>query len=67
MMAISALYLREDCEPEISAMARVIAEFVHIVGENRGSMKRLDSGVMELRLETGEVFHLSKETVTRVA
>jgi hypothetical protein len=30
-------------------------------------VKRLDSGVIELRLATGEIFHLGKETVTRVA
>lgn len=48
-------------------MALVVAELVHIVGESRGSMKRLDSGVMELRLASGEIFHLGKETVTRVA
>ena len=48
-------------------MASVVAELVHLVGESRGSMKRLDSGTMELRLETGEVFHLGKETITRVA
>lgn len=64
----SALYLREDCdELENPAMASVVAELVHLVGESRGSMKRLDSGTMELRLETGEVFHLGKETITRVA
>ncbi len=68
MTVISALYLQEDFgEPESSAMACVIAEIVHIVGESRGSMKRQDSGVMELRLATGEIFHLGTETVTRVA
>jgi hypothetical protein len=67
MTVISALYLREDCDAENPAMALVVAELVHIVGESRGSMKRLDSGVMELRLASGEIFHLGKETVTRVA
>ncbi len=65
---MASLYLREDCdELENPAMASVVAELVHLVGESRGSMKRLDSGTMELRLETGEVFHLGKETITRVA
>jgi len=68
MTVTSALYLHEDCdELEIPAMARVIAELVHTVGESRGSLKRLDSGVAELRLATGEIFHLTKKTVTRVA
>lgn len=68
MMVTSALYLREDCdEPENPAMARVIAELVHFVGGSRGSMTRLDAGVMELRLATGEIFLLGKETITRVA
>ena len=48
-------------------MALVIAGLVHLVGKSRGSMNRLDSGVMELRLATGEIFHLDEETVTRVA
>jgi hypothetical protein len=68
MTVLSALYQPEDPdELENPAMARAIAEFVHIVGKSRGSMKRLDSGVMELRLATGEIFHLGQETVTRVA
>ena len=67
MTVISASYLREDCDVENPAMARVIAELVHIVGKSRGSMTRLDSGVMELRLATGEIFHLGQKTVTRVA
>ena len=67
MTVTSALYPREDCDVENPTMALVIAELVHIVGESRGSMKRLDSGVTELRLATGEIFHLGKATVTRVA
>ena len=68
MTVISALYPREDFgELERSAMACIIAEIVLIVGESRGSMKRLESGVMELRLATGEIFLLGEETITRVA
>jgi hypothetical protein len=67
MTVISALYPREDREAENPAMALVVAGLVHIVGESRGSMTRLDSGVIELRLATGEIFHLGTETVTRVA
>ena len=68
MTVISAFYQREDADGlDDPAMARVIASLVHIVGESRGSMTRLDSGVMELRLVTGEIFHLGEETITRVA
>jgi hypothetical protein len=68
MTVTSALYLREDFdELDNPAVAFVIAGLVHIVGERRGSMKRLDSGLMELRLATGEIFHLGKKTITRVA
>jgi hypothetical protein len=67
MTVISALHSLEDCDVETPAMALVIAGLVHIVGESRGSMKRLDCGVIELRLATGEIFHLGRETVTRVA
>jgi hypothetical protein len=68
MTVTSVLYLGEDSDGlDKSAMAFVIAELVHIIGESRGSMKRLDSGLMELRLATGEIFHLGRETITRVA
>jgi hypothetical protein len=68
MTATSVLYLREDSdELDNPAMAFVIAELVHIVGESRGSMKRLESGLTELRLATGEIFHLGRDTITRVA
>jgi hypothetical protein len=68
MTVISALHLREDRDALANpAMARVIAEFVHLVGESRGSMKRLDSDVTELRLATGEIFLRGQETITRVA
>jgi hypothetical protein len=70
MTAISAPYLPENLdeleEPDLAA-ALVITEFVRIVEEGRASMRRLESGAIEIRLLTGEVLHLDDETITRVA
>jgi hypothetical protein len=70
MTVTSALYLQDgwdDLEDPNLATALVIAELIRIVEESGGSMNRLESDVMELRLATGEVFHLDQETITRVA
>ncbi|HEX3505315.1 MAG TPA: hypothetical protein VHU22_18155 [Xanthobacteraceae bacterium] len=58
---------RDELENPNLATALVIAELVRVVGESAGSMKRLGSDVIELRLATGEIFHLGEETITRVA
>jgi hypothetical protein len=34
---------------------------------NHASVDRLESGRLELRFATGEVFHLGEEAVTRIA
>jgi hypothetical protein len=58
---------RDELENPNLATAFVIAELVRVVDESGGSMKRLGSDVIELRLATGEIFHLDEETITRVA
>jgi hypothetical protein len=70
MTAISALHLPENFD-ELGdtdvAAALVISELIRVVEEGRASMRRLESGAIEFRLLTGEVFHLDDETITRIA
>ena len=47
--------------------ALVMAEFARLVDENGAVMSTLEGGTLELRLATGEVFHLEEEAVTRIA
>lgn len=70
MTVIAALDLPEDwdeLEDSDLATAFVIAEPVRIVRKDHASMSRLESGAIEIRLLTGEIFHLDEATVTRVA
>jgi hypothetical protein len=70
MAAISALNLLgdlDDLESQDPVTAFVIAELLHIAGEHHASISRLESGEVEIRFPTGEIFHLGKETITRVA
>ena len=55
--------------PEAHDMVKslVMAELARIVVEGDATMAALESGALELRLATGEVFHLGEATVTRVA
>jgi hypothetical protein len=47
--------------------ALVIAGLADIVVEGGATMAALESGAVELRLATGEIFHLGEATVTRIA
>ena len=49
------------------AKALVMAELVRIVEEGAAVIATLESGTIELRLATGEVFHLGDKVVTRIA
>jgi hypothetical protein len=49
------------------AKALVLAELARIVEEDGAVLTTLESGTRELRLATGEVFHLGEKTVTRIA
>jgi hypothetical protein len=55
--------------PENSDVAKalVVAELVRIVEEGAAVIATLESGTIELRLATGEVFHLGDKVVTRIA
>jgi len=49
------------------AKAWVLAELARIAGEGGAVTATLESGALELRLPTGEIFHLGEDTVTRIA
>lgn len=49
------------------AKAVVMAAVARIVAEGGATVVTVDSGELELRLATGEIFLLGEETVTRIA
>jgi hypothetical protein len=49
------------------AKALVMAELARIVAQGDAVTTAVESGALELRLATGEIYHLGEETVTRVA
>jgi hypothetical protein len=53
-------------DPDV-AKTLVKAELTRIVEEGAGVMVALDSGTLELRLASGEVFHLGETAITRIA
>jgi hypothetical protein len=70
MTLILTLNLPEDRgrpeQPDV-AKALVMAELARIVEEGGAIIDTLESGTLELRLATGEIFHLGEGTVTRIA
>ena len=53
-------------DPDV-AKALVMAELARIVDEGAAVIATLESGTIELRLVTGEVFRLGETAVTRIA
>lgn len=53
-------------EPD-PAKALVMAELARIVAEGGATILTLKSGTRELRLATGEIFHLGENSATRIA
>jgi hypothetical protein len=49
------------------AKAIVMTEVARLVEDGHASVARLETGRLELRLTTGEIFHLGEEAVTRIA
>jgi hypothetical protein len=49
-----------------AAKAFVMAEIARLVEERRAVMTRLETGTLELRFATGELFHLGDKTITRI-
>ena len=52
---------------EEAAKTIIMTEIARLVEDGHASVARLESGRLELRFATGEVFHLGEEAVTRVA
>jgi hypothetical protein len=49
------------------AKAVVMATIATLIKDGYASVAGLESGVLELRFATGEIFHLGEETITRIA
>lgn len=47
--------------------AIIMAKLPHIVSKGGAVAETLESGIVELRFATGEIFHLGEKTVTRIA
>ena len=54
-------------ENAVVAKALVMAELARIVEEGAAVIATLESGTIELRLATGEVFRLDDKALTRIA
>ena len=48
------------------AKAIVMAEVARCIEEGDAVIVTLESGTLELRLATGEIFHFGEETITRI-
>jgi hypothetical protein len=50
-----------------AAKALFMAEVARIIEDGRGEVTRLESGTLELRLATGEIYHLGEKAVARIS
>jgi hypothetical protein len=50
-----------------AAKAMFMTEVARIVADGRGDITKRNSVTIELRLATGEIFHLGEQSVTRIA
>ena len=50
-----------------AAKALVMSEIDSLVVSGLAAIVMLEAGTLELRLSTGEIFHLGEEAITRVA
>jgi hypothetical protein len=57
---------RSRPEDVAAAKALFMTEVAHIIGEGRGEITRLESGILEFRLGTGEIYHLGDWSITRI-
>jgi hypothetical protein len=70
MMFIPAACPLEDrswAEDVDAAKAMFMTEVARIVADGRVDMTKINSVTLELRLTTGEIFHLGEQSVTRIA
>ena len=49
-----------------AAKALFMTEVARIVEEGRGELTRLESGMLELRLATGQTYQLGDQSITRI-
>lgn len=54
-------------DADVVARTVVMAEITRLVEDGDAVLVTFESGRLELRLATGEVFHLGEEAVTRIA
>jgi|HubBroStandDraft_6_1064221.scaffolds.fasta_scaffold4702523_1 hypothetical protein len=54
-------------EDVAAAKALFMTEVTRIVEEGRCEMATLESGTLELRFATGEIFYLGEHAITRIA
>ena len=69
MILIPSASLSEDRSwPEEldTAKALFMIEVARIVEEGRGELVTLESGTLELRFATGEIYHLGEQSITRI-
>ena len=53
--------------PKKKARFFTLSEVARIIAEGHGEIARLESGTLELRLATGEIFRLGEQSITRIA
>ena len=68
MTFIPAVDLGEEAARDAHMVSTtVMAEITRLVEDSDAVLVTFESGRLELRLATGEAFHLAEETITRVA
>lgn len=70
MMFIPATNQLEDrnwSEDSDAAKALFMTEVARLVEEGRGELVKLESSTLELRLTTGQIYHLREQSITRIA
>jgi hypothetical protein len=69
MTFIPAALSNDEDRPDDGKAAKALfmTEVARIVDEGDGMLTRLESGTLELRLVTGQIFHLGEHSVTRIA
>jgi hypothetical protein len=67
MPATNRLEDRNWPEDWDAAKTLFMTEVKRLVEEGRGDLVKLESGMLELRLTTGEIYHLGEQSITRIA
>lgn len=67
IVAIDPEERRARPDDDDMAKAIVTTEIARMIHEGNAVITTLESGTVELRFATGEIFHIHAETVTRIA